>query len=272
MHANLTSMQRGPDLTGRRFGKIVVEGSAQQGNRRVWICLCDCGRRSVVASSANLVYGRTKSCGCGENAYRVDLTGQRFGRWLVLGRAPKRAGRSDSRWLLRCDCGVEVERRSDVLKSGDTKSCGCGPNKTSTRHGQYKTAAYHHWQSIRSRCNNPSHPNYDRYGGRGIKMCVRWDLYENFVVDMGERPSSKHSIGRIDNDGSYTPENCRWETSTEQARNKSTTVRLTFDSRTMTLKEWCEELGLPYKTAHWRVRQGWTVEEILSPLKKNYRR
>lgn len=108
---------------------------------------------------------------------------------------------------------------------------------------------------------------YDKYGGRGITVCERWqglDGFENFLADMGERPSDRHSIDRIDNDGPYTPKNCRWATGIEQQGNRRITRKLTYQGRTQTIREWATELGVPLYVISTRIQHGWPVERIIT--------
>jgi hypothetical protein len=116
-----------------------------------------------------------------------------------------------------------------------------------------------------SRCTNPNFPKHKCYGARGIGVCDRWRSYENFLADMGRKPSPLHSIDRIDNDGNYEPGNCRWATSLEQARNKRNTMHIDMGGRIVCLREACEILGLSYNTAQRRLNAlGWSVEDTLS--------
>jgi len=158
----------------------------------------------------------------------LDLTGQIFGRLTVL----RRYSNSPSgmvRWACRCECSKETIATTHELRSGDTRSCGClrleVTAKRSTKHGQqrrsYRTAEYLAWVNLRNRCSNPRVHNYHRYGGRGITVCPEWlHSFENFFAAVGKKPTPKHSIDRINNDGNYEPGNVRWATKSEQAYNR----------------------------------------------------
>jgi hypothetical protein len=119
---------------------------------------------------------------------------------------------------------------------------------------------------MRVRCSNPNVPNYAYYGGRGIKVCRRWDKFENFLADMGERPAGT-SLDRIDNNGNYTPKNCRWATLIEQARNKRNNRLITFGEETLPLAAWAERIGISKQLLRQRLKYGWPTSKVLSPAR-----
>lgn len=192
-----------------------------------------------------------------------DITGQRFGRWTVIGedRSPRLR---KVKWLCRCDCGNERAVYADNLQMGYSRSCGCLKNEVAadrlTKHGMKGTPEYRCWKGIKERCTNKAKAAYPRYGGRGIEVCDRWlHSFENFYADMGPKPSRGHSIERINNNGHYEPDNCRWATSAEQNRNRRNNRMIT-----MTLAEAVELTGVPYHTAKSRLLRGWSVRDALA--------
>lgn len=175
---------------------------------------------------------------------RFDLSGLRFGRLVVevlAGRTPTKA----LLWICRCDCGGRSSRiYGKDLRSGKTKSCGClrKENHQNVTHGMCKAPEYAVWAGMKARCNNPKNLSFPFYGGRGIKVCERWaSSFEAFFFDMGPRPLG-YSIDRINNNGDYSPENCRWADWKTQSANKSTSVGLDLVSI-------AEDRGIGYKHA-----------------------
>lgn len=161
---------------------------------------------------------------------REDLTGRQFGRLTAVARVSK-----GSRWLCTCNCGGTNIVKASLLLSGNTKSCGCLKRSVlgdaSRTHGMansrrtgYANRTYGIWQAMRARCNNPNNPRWSSYGGRGIKVCARWEDFQNFLSDMGEAPEGL-TLERIDVNGNYEPSNCKWATWLEQARNTRKTKK-----------------------------------------------
>jgi hypothetical protein len=199
-----------------------------------------------------------------------DLTGQRFGRLTVkadLG-TRKTSAQFVRYWACDCDCGQTVEVRTGGLRSGATKSCGCLHKEIMSqshyRHGMIRSTEYRIWNNIKNRCGNPNVPAYPRYGGRGITICDRWkDDFSAFLSDMGPRPSTGHSIDRINNDGNYEPGNCRWATAKEQGNNSRHNRIVSVRGEEMTLSQAVERFGGNYDSVKWRIYQGQTAEQAL---------
>lgn len=205
---------------------------------------------------------------------KIDLTGKVFTNLTVIRDAPSKNG--NSYWVCICRCSPEKERivQGDNLKNGGTKSCGCYRLKHgATIRGEKRPRSYVSWADMKARCKYPSNENYERYGGRGITVCERWiDSYENFLEDMGE-PTKGLTLERKNNDGNYSPENCKWATDIEQVRNRRSNHNLTYNGETKCLVEWSEILNINYNTLKTRINQaGWSVEQAFeTPVKgKNY--
>lgn len=199
--------------------------------------------------------------------------GQRFSSWVVISllritRISQGRERTERGCLCRCDCSTEREVLLHDLTSGSSKSCGCltprsGDRSPSHRHGGRGTRVYQIWSNMRDRCSNSRSKQFHNYGGRGIRVCERWQDFANFRGDMGDPPSPKHSLDRIDNDGNYEPGNCRWATAREQRLNSRRVNYITLDGETLCLQDWCRRLGLNYSTASDRLKRGWPHERIL---------
>ncbi len=204
----------------------------------------------------------------------LDLSGQPFGRWTVAGIGQRRNGNTKY-WLCTCKCGVQKEVRSDILINGTSTSCGCFQSEDlsvrQTKSDLSRTSEYRTWWHMMERCHNPEDPSYENYGARGIAVCDRWRLSVNdFVNDVGKKPSPNHSIDRIDNNGNYEPGNTRWADAVTQVRNRRVTVNLTLGGETKSMAEWSEITGIPYYSLKTRRQLGWTDEEILTkPKMKN---
>ena len=183
-----------------------------------------------------------------KNMRRVnDLTGKRFGMLTVLGIDDR--GTRKTYWMCQCDCGNVKSVRSDSLQNGAIKSCGClkkkqdAMNLTSNHsHKMSGTRLFGEWQGMKGRCFNKNNARFARYGGRGITVCDEWrddfSAFARWAVENGY--DDKLTLDRIDNDKSYSPENCRWADARTQSRNRSTNVSVTIGNSTRTLTEWCE--------------------------------
>lgn len=200
-----------------------------------------------------------------------DLSGRRFGELSVIepsGRHVFAKGGAHIYWLCQCDCGREKRINGGSLRTGRTISCGCHMQEIgrrrghkNTRHGMTGSPEHRVWSSMRARCRN----NSPYYGARGIEVCERWEVFENFLADMGPRPSASHSLGRKENDIGYCPENCRWETRVEQARNQRSNRIVTYQGKTGPLASFFEmgSADPAYDLVMQRVSRGWPIEKAM---------
>ena len=206
---------------------------------------------------------------------QLNLTGERFGKLVAI----KTIGKNKNGaylWQCKCDCGNEIIANVGNLKNGHTKSCGClrvDRCKTNfTKHGLEHTRLYGIWSDMRLRCYDEKNIAYHRYGGRGITICDEWKNDVKAFYDWATANGYKDSltIDRIDNDGNYCPENCRWATVKEQASNRRSNILVTHNGKTQTMKKWANEVGTPYKVVWARMQKlGWSAERALTePVKK----
>lgn len=204
----------------------------------------------------------------------LNLVGQVFSRLTVL----ERAGSQNKKtaWRCRCECGGEVIVKSDNLKSGNTKSCGCQKRevtietmkRTKRSHGLSHTSEYRIWVHIKQRCLNPQYGMYPDYGGRGIQICAEWsNSFEAFFRDIGPRPGPEYSVDRRDVNGHYEPGNCRWATDAEQCSNRRNNHYIEYNGQRKTLTQWAREVGLHPNTIRLRLRAGWSTEKAFTRLR-----
>lgn len=207
----------------------------------------------------------------------IDLTGEKFGRLTVVQRSGSNK-RGNALWLCLCKCGTEKLIPSNQLISKSTISCGCFNKEKSTTHGHYRnnieSITHISWHHMIDRCQNNKHPAYNRYGGRNIKVCNRWKKFENFLKDMGKRPTLDYSIDRINNDEGYCKSNCRWATIVEQARNRNNNHLVSYKNKTQCVSAWAEEFGIDYARLHQRLfRWHWSIHRALTtPVARRIKR
>lgn len=203
-----------------------------------------------------------------------NLTGKRFGRLIALEIVGSRNGRR--RWLCKCDCGNTTEVTTYSLTSGETKSCGC--LKKSAVKPRPRTKRYDHrelytiWQGMKQRCNDPNYHSFSQYGGRGIKLCDEWNnSFDSFAVWADSHGYRRGlTIDRVDVDGSYCPENCRFATPKEQANNRRNTAYITYNGETKPLAIWCDELGVRLSPVRKRLQYGWSIERAFETPIRHY--
>ena len=206
-----------------------------------------------------------------------DISKQRFGRLIAI-RFLSKAPKSHSKWLCQCDCGKQAIVSIDHLSTGHTKSCGCleieSKRLSLMTHGntanKYQTPEYTSWRNMLNRCKKDSGRDYIHYKGRGIKVCDRWkESFQNFLSDMGKKPSKGMSIDRINNNGDYEPGNCRWANQTMQSNNMSTNRLIELNGKRQTVSLWGRELGLNPASIRYRLDIGWSPELALTtPMKQ----
>lgn len=200
-----------------------------------------------------------------------DLSGRKFNRITVLKRVENRG--KNPRYLCLCSCGNYKVIRGDAILCGETKSCGCYSKEKlfirNLKHGLIEIPEYHVWLGMKQRCFNVKTEQYKNYGARGITVCKRWlDSFDNFINDMGRKPTSKHTLERIDVNGNYTYFNCKWATMKEQSNNKTNNRILEYKGVQKTLMQWMSELNLKYTTVLYRLNKGWSIEDAFNkPLR-----
>lgn len=212
----------------------------------------------------------------GNKPIKVNLTGKRFGRWTVREEGEPRIrinGKKRRRWICDCDCGESGLVDQANLLRGGSLSCGCLKTETTikrcTTHGcathGAPSAEYRAWQAMINRCTNKDYVKYNLYGGRGIKVCKRWmDRFENFLEDMGPRPTDKQTLDRKDSNGNYEPSNCRWATWLDQQNNRNNNRMIEWKGRTQTVSQWARELGFDPPVIFNRLNLGWDLERVFT--------
>lgn len=286
---NINSYSKMIRLEGKRFGKLKVleeinPQSYKPGNKkRTWLCKCSCGNYKIVTQD---ILKPDRNCSCGCETQVENLLGKRFGKLVVVERLENvrdSSGHMRSYYVCECDCGNKVQYDRHSLTKGSVNSCGCYKKElmqnptTNWRFQKFlrenketlRRTLYH----IQQRCLNENYQNYRYYGFRGISVCDEWcgeDGYMNFYLWAYKNGFRKGlSIDRINNDGDYTPDNCRWTTHKEQQRNKSTTHYIEYKGETKSIGEFAELYNIPYNVLWNRISNGWSVENAIeTPTKR----
>jgi hypothetical protein len=270
------------EMVNKKFNRwTVIKFSFVKNESAYWLCLCDCGKYKNV-NGASLRNNTSKSCGClrkDNPPCSMKISGKKFNRLYVI----KKIGFTKNRqtqWLCLCDCGNTTIVTGSSLKNAHTKSCGCYKiekiKSTNKKHGMRNSPTYQTWSAMIQRCHNPNNVGYKNYGQRGIDVCKRWrnnrNGFQNFLLDMGERPNRKYFIERINNNKGYTKNNCIWTTKKEQTRNMRRNINITFNNKTQCLMDWSIELGIPYNTLRSRIfKLNWPVNKALTTLTRKIR-
>lgn len=250
----------------------VVKPSGQK--EKAYKCRCDCGN-VVVASAWSIETGDRKSCGCQKRPERI--VGEKYGRLTVAKRVEDKyfpGGSHQPQFECVCDCGNIVVTTAAHLRSGHTKSCGCYASSTiserNTTHGDSSSRLYWVWSNMKRRCDNQNSRDYKTYGGRGIRVCDEWNDYAKFqewALNNGYSASAKRgdcTIDRINVDGDYCPDNCRWISIADQEVNRTNNRRITIDGVTKVLSDWCRFYDIKPNTVQSRLRRGWSEIDALT--------
>ena len=266
------------ELKNKKFGKLtVVDLAPKTKNRSIrWLCKCDCGNEKIVRQK-NLIEGIVTDCGCESN--NLDLTNKVYGRLKVL----KLKDHSKSKiWECLCECGIFCEVKETYLKSGYAKSCGCLKNelnkKGNPKHNLNNSRIYKIYYSMKQRCYLKTHMYYKNYGGRGITVCDEW-LGDNGFVNFYEWSmengyNNNLTIDRIDNNGKYEPNNCRWTTKKHQQNNTRKTKIYNYKGENLTTTEICEKYNINKSTFNHRIAKygdvNIAIEKPINSSKKRY--
>lgn len=203
----------------------------------------------------------------------IDLTGKTFNEFLVVRKTIRRNG--SLHWECMCSCGKTLEVSGSSLRLGTSKSCGCHRLKVNKlglsrrRHGMTRTKPYKSWAHMLERCNNSESKSYKDYGGRGITVCKKWEKFDGFWEDMQEGYSDGLTIDRIDVNGNYEKDNCKWSTHQEQSDNRRNTIMVTLNGETEKLSYFLEKYNKKRYQYYGRIRSGWSIEDALAkPIKE----
>ncbi len=233
-------------------------------------CQCGCGQKTAISKKTDRSNGRVKGQsarfirGHKPRAHPYQSREEFRGRYAAMLPEGVEPG------TCFCGCGwttgLSAETRPErFLYEGEPLRFSRGHSFEKRWHGFIETAEYNSHRGMLERCYNPNHSHYKHYGARGIIVCDRWrHSFKNFYADMGDKPGPDYSLDRIDNDGPYSPENCRWATSRQQGTNKSNSRSLTYDGKTMPMSEWSREAGIHIMTLYHRLERGWSVEQALT--------
>jgi hypothetical protein len=247
------------DLTGQVFGRLTVVSLSEKTNARkefYWECICECGGKRI-SLGRSLRTGKNKSCGC---FHSPDLTNKRFGKLAVVGLSDTQIEGKDRQWNCICDCGQQIIVTTHKLLANKTQSCGCNGERVCEKHGLSHLPEYKIWVGMKIRCK--LEPDYV---ANGITVCPEWQSsFEQFLADVGRRPSPKHQLDRRNSLGNYDPLNTRWLEGKENGWNKTNNRLIEFQGETKCLTEWAEFMGIKSDTLFGRLNKGWSIEKALT--------
>lgn len=260
------------DISGERFGMLTAI-KAERSDKRGWWwkCECDCGNTCVVTASV-LRHDGKWHCGC-QKGEQYNIIGNKYGMLTVIERAENhvcRNGKVKRQWVCLCECGNTTVVKTRSLTSGNTKSCGCYRREyvreTHFKHGETGKRLYLTWQNMKRRCFNKKDKSYKNYGGRGITVSAEWvdnfEAFRDWAIMSGYK--DELTIERIDVNGDYCAENCKWATRREQSRNKRDTIRFVRpDGEVVPMIDEAERLGVKMSTVRERLKLGWRVDDAL---------
>lgn len=267
-------VMKNESLVGKQFGELKVlqfDHKDKRGHKH-YLCECSCGKK-VVRESYKLTCGDSKNCNDPLHKVR-DLSGQVFGQLTVLGfeNVQFRGIKKRPYWLCECSCGKKVYVRTDCLTSGNTRSCGHIQRQIVSSNKflhDYGGRLYRIWAQMKQRCKNPKSSGWKDYGGRGIKCCAEWEDYQTFRNwSLANGYSNELTIDRIDVNGDYCPENCRWVGWDIQLKNQRPRCDLLLDPENGNLKlsELSEKYGLKYATLYFRFKRGLRGKDLIAPI------
>ena len=254
------------EIQGKIFNRWTIV-SWDETKKHYVICRCDYGELHSVYYY-NVISGKSPGCRCSSER---ELLGKQFGRLTVIAFASPpdtvKEGTTSTYWLCRCSCENKTEKviRRSELQTGVTISCGCYRREKVTKHGKHGSSEWVSWMNMTMRMTDPNHPQYDDYPGRGLTIDEYYLDFNNFLADLGPKPTPKHSIGRILNDLGYIRGNLRWETATQQANNRRSSVYLEHDGQRRTIAEWSRVVGISQSVIGSRIKNlGWSVGRALT--------
>lgn len=262
------------DLLGKSFGKwtVIKREKNDEKSQSQWLCKCSCEEGTIkVVHGSSLRAGTSNSCGCisGSREFK-DLTNMKFSMLTVISRLENNKHGS-SEWLCLCDCTEETIATAGNLLSGQKVSCGCLRNDKKVRGGLSESRIYNIYRSMKARCHDLNHKNYEDYGERGILVCDEWrDDISGFLKFYDWATINGYTedltIDRINVNGNYEPNNCRWATNLEQQNNKRNSFFITINNITKTASEWGRENGINGTLINLRYRSGWKDEDLFKPV------